>query len=263
MTLAELIASAGVVAIPLIILSVLSLATIIERMWFWSKVLLQEKIILKRIMEAANLNWALVSKIALEYKNHPLARFVASPLKIDRPDPEVFHLALETAADDELAKMRKGEKLLEAIVALSPLLGLFGTVWGLMISLRGINLSDLGTGAVSDVTDGIGTSLSSTVLGLIVAIFSLSFYRLFQSFWSNRVRLFRKTGSELEVLYRQKWFEEQELEFSVDSEGEKFNFSSQISPTSEQITKIQGVVFPTSEQITKIQDSTPKKPDTY
>jgi biopolymer transport protein ExbB len=246
-TLAELIASAGVVAIPLIILSILSLATIIERIWFWSRVLLQEKIILKRIMEAANLNWTLVAKIAHEYKNHPLAKFVASPLQLHNPDPDVFHLALETAADDELAKMRKGERLLEAIVALSPLLGLFGTVWGLMISLRGINLSDLGTGAVSDVTDGIGTSLSSTVLGLSVAIFSLSFYRLFQSLFSDRVRLFRKTGSELEVLYRQKWFEAQEFEIGVESEGEKFNFSPQISST--------------SEQITKIQDSHPKKPN--
>ena len=165
MTLAELIANAGVAAIPLLILSILSLATIIERVWFWFRVLLQEKTILKRITEAANLNWALVSKIAHEYHNHPLGRFVYSPLQLDRPDPEVFHLALEAAADDELAKMRKGEKLLEAIVALAPLLGLFGTVWGLMISLRAINISDIGTSAISDVTDGIGQSLSSTVLG--------------------------------------------------------------------------------------------------
>ena len=239
MTLAEIIAKGGISVWPLLLLSVLSIATILERIWFWSRVLLQEKTILRRVMEAANLNWSLVSKIAREYKDHPLARFVYSPLQLHSPDPEVFHLALEAAADDELAKMRQGEKLLEAIVALSPLLGLFGTVLGLIKSLGSIRIGDLGTASTSGVTLGIGESLISTALGLVVAIFSLSFYRLFQAFWSKRVRVFRKTGSELEVLYRQKWFEAQELEIDVDNEEEKFNFNPQISPTSEQITKIQ------------------------
>ena len=214
-------------------------------------------------MEAANLNWNLVLKIVREYKNHPLARFVYSPLQLDRPEPEIFHLALEAAADDELARMRKGEKLLEAIVALSPLLGLFGTVWGLIKSLSSIRISDLGTASTSGVTTGIGESLISTALGLVVAIFSLSFYRLFQAFWSNRVRLFRKTGSELEVLYRQKWFEAEELGVGVDSEKEKFSFSSQISLTSEQPTQLQNKnkVSPTSEQPTQLQNKTPQEPD--
>ncbi|VEP15546.1 Outer membrane transport energization protein ExbB [Hyella patelloides LEGE 07179] len=267
MTLAEIIAKGGIAVWPLLVLSVLSIATIIERSWFWSRVLLQEKIILKRVMEAANLNWILVAKIVREYKNHPLARFVNSPLQLESPDPDIFHLALEAAADDELAQMRKGEKLLEAIVALSPLLGLFGTVWGLIKSLSSIQISDLGTASTSGVTLGIGESLISTALGLLVAIFSLSFYRLFQAFWSSRVRLFRKTGSELEVLYRQKWFEAQDLEISADSEGEKFNFSTQIAPTSQNTQKSQNTqIAPTSQQLTKLQGSPPRrrkrKPDT-
>lgn len=38
---------------------------------------------------------------------------------------------------------------------------------------------------------------------MIIAIISLAFYRLFQAFWYNQVRIFRKAGSELELLYRQ------------------------------------------------------------
>lgn len=225
MSFAELISKGGISVWPLLLLSVLSIATILDRTWFWFWVLLQEKTILRRVMKAANENWQLVAKIAQGYKKHPLARFVYSPLQLDSPDPEVFHLALEAAADDELAKMRKGEKLLEAIVALSPLLGLFGTVWGLIKSLSSIKINDLGSASTSGVTLGIGESLISTAVGLVVAIFSLSFYRLFQAFWSNRVRLFRKTGSQLEVLYRQKWFEDQELEVGVYNEGEGFSFN--------------------------------------
>jgi len=124
---------------------------------------------------------------------------------LDNPDPEVFHLALETGADDELSQMRKGDKILEGVIALSPLLGLLGTVLGLIRSLGSISLSDLGTASTTGVTLGIGESLISTAVGLVVAIIAVVFYRLFQAFWANQVRIFRKAGSDLELIYRQKW----------------------------------------------------------
>jgi biopolymer transport protein ExbB len=55
------------------------------------------------------------------------------------------------------------------------------------------------------VTTGIGESLISTATGLIVAIVSLVFYRLFQGFAVNQIKVFRRAGSELELLYRQYW----------------------------------------------------------
>ena len=64
--------------------------------------------------------------------------------------------------------------------------------------------SDL-TQATTGVTLGIGESLISTATGLIVAIVSLSFYRLFQAFISNQARTFRKSGNDLELMYRQAW----------------------------------------------------------
>lgn len=218
MNFAEIIANGGVTIIPLLALSVLSIGTILERIWFWSRVLFAEQKLLDRIMEAANLNWDLVEKIAREHRKHPLGRFLASPLKLSEPDPEVFHLALEAAADDELAHMRKGDKVLEAVIALSPLLGLFGTVWGLIKALSSIQISDLGTASTSGVTLGIGESLISTAIGLLVAIISLAFYRLFQAFWSNQFRIFRKAGSQLEVIYRQRWLAEEKEEYSLTIE---------------------------------------------
>ncbi len=247
MTLEEIIIKGGVTIVPLLVLSIISIATILERIWFWSTVLLREKLLLKRILDAANLNWDLVAKIAQKAKNHPLGNFVYSPLQLSNPHPEVFHLALEAAADDELAKMRKGEKILEAIIALSPLLGLFGTVWGLIKALSSIRISDLGTASTSGVTLGIGESLISTAVGLLVAIVSLSFYRIFQSFWVSQVRIFRKTGSQLEVLYRQQWFEAEAMNLNqpavnrqpavnlnLDIDQEKFSFNPKISSNPDQ-----------------------------
>ncbi len=209
MTLAELIEKGGFSIWPLLFLSILALGTIIERIWFWSKVLVKEEQILNNIMDTATTNWGKAGEIASRYRNHPLGKFLNTPLQLDNPDPEVFHLALETGADDELSLMRKGDKILEGVIALSPLLGLLGTVLGLIRSLGSISLSDLGTASTTGVTLGIGESLISTAVGLIVAIIAVVFYRLFQAFWYNQVRIFRKAGSDLELIYRQLWMSNQ------------------------------------------------------
>jgi len=218
MNLIEIIEKGGPAMYPLLFLSILSISTILERLWFWSRVVFKEKKIFNRIMEAAERNWDLVDKIAQEYINHPLGNFVSSPFKLSDPDPDMFHIALESAAEEQLARMRKGDKVLEAIIALSPLLGLFGTVWGLIQALGSIKISDLGTADSSGVTLGIGESLISTAVGLLVAIISLSFYRLFQAFWSNQIRILRRMGSRLEVMYRDRWMnleDEEDLSFVI------------------------------------------------
>lgn len=207
MNFLEILERGGLAMWPLVLLSIMALSTIIERLWFWWKVIQQSQRVQDKILDAAHYQWQAVSEIARTCQQHPLGRFLYAPLKQQSADPEIFHLALEAAADEELANMRRGEKLLEAVIALSPLLGLLGTVLGLINSLGSIQLSDLGTDSTTGVTLGISEALISTATGLIVAIVSLVFYRLFQSLSSNQVRLFRQAGSELELLYRQNFLE--------------------------------------------------------
>lgn len=188
---------------PLLALSVLTISVVFERLWFWLRMLNQERQIVERVLEAARENWGLARDIAQRATDQPIGRFLYAPLSLTKNDPETFRLALEATAEDELTGMRRGEKLLEAVIALAPLLGLFGTVWGLIQSLRAIKIGDLGTEATAGVTTGIGESLISTAAGLVVAMTSLVFYRLFQSFIFNQVQVFRKAGNELELMYRQ------------------------------------------------------------
>jgi biopolymer transport protein ExbB len=207
----ELFEKGGPVMWPLFGLSILSLATILERLWFWFKTTRREEELVDRVLEAgANDEWDIAAQIAKQERNlKPIGRFLYAPLKRANPDPETFKLALEASAEDEIAIMRKGDKTLESIVALSPLLGLLGTVLGLIRSLSGIKLGDLGTSAGSTVTLGISESLISTATGMVVAIFSLSFYRLFQGLISGQVKLFRGAGNQLELLYREHWLKHQ------------------------------------------------------
>lgn len=191
---------------PLLALSILSLSVIIERLWFWFRIITQEREIVIRVLDAArNHNWVAAMKFAKRSIDQPIGRFLYAPLRLAKPDPELFRLGLEATAEDELASMRQGEKILEAVVALAPLLGLLGTVLGLIRSLGSIRLGDLASSSASGVTLGIGESLIATATGLIVAIISLTFYRLFQGFVVNQVKVFRKAGTDLELLYRQSW----------------------------------------------------------
>ena len=207
MDISEIIRKGGVAMWPLLVLSILALGTILERVWFWASILLKEKNTVNRVLDAATDNWQAAREIALETRRQPVGRYLYAPLRLVNPDPELFRLALEATADDELAAMRQGDKLLEAVIALAPLLGLLGTVLGLIHSLGSIRISDLGTASTAGVTLGIGEALISTATGLIIAITALAFYRLFQALWYNQVKVFRKAGSELELLYRQAWMQ--------------------------------------------------------
>ena len=205
MNIADAFARGGFVMIPLLILSFLSLSVIIERIWFWWRILTREREIAGRVLEASRREWQAAAEIAKRSTDQPIGRFLNSALDLRDPEPEVLKLALESAADEELAAMQRGDKILEATIAIAPLLGLLGTVLGLINSLGSIRLGDIGTSATGEVSFGIAEALYSTATGLIVALISLVFFRVFQGLVSGQAKLFQKSGSELELLYRQRW----------------------------------------------------------
>jgi biopolymer transport protein ExbB len=205
MNIIELFQKGGISMVPLIILSILALSVIFERSRFWFTILNKEKEIVSRILDACRRDWGAAGEIARQAYDQPIGRFLYAPLRLETPDPELFRLALESSADDEIASMRRGDKILEAVIAMAPLLGLLGTVLGLIRSLGSINLGQIGTEATKNVTGGIGESLISTAAGLIVALLSLAAYRIFQGLVFNQAKIFRRAGNEMEVLYRQRW----------------------------------------------------------
>jgi biopolymer transport protein ExbB len=214
-TIPELFEKGGVAMWPLSFLSILSLATVLERCWFWFSILSHEQQTIDRVLDASSSNhWDQAIQVARQERHRPIGRFLYAPLKRNQPDPETFKLALEAAAEDELVAMRKGEKTLQAIIALAPLLGLLGTVLGLIRSLNGIRLADLTSGTGNSVTLGISESLISTAAGMTVAIASVAFYWFFQGLLFKQVGLFRKAGNELELQYRQRFL--RSLKPSID-----------------------------------------------
>lgn len=208
MNIAEIFNRGGLAMWPLLILSILTLGTIFERLWFWSIVLRGETKLAEQILDAARHDWQEAIELAANACDQPIGRFLYTPLQLIDTNPEIFRLALEAAADEELSAMRRGEKVLEATITMAPLLGLLGTVLGLISALSSIRLGDIGTPATMGVGLGISEALISTAAGLVVAIIALAFQRLFQAFLLQQAQIFRRTGNELELTYRQACLEQ-------------------------------------------------------
>jgi biopolymer transport protein ExbB len=206
-TLFDLAAKGGPVMIPMTGLSILTIACALERSWFWWHVLSGEDRLAHRILSAAESDLNKARSIAGSASEVAIARFLYAALKLDQPEPETFRLALESASDKEFAKMHKGDKLLETVIAMAPLLGLLGTVTGLIITFFNLRIGGSGNAVdTSKAALGIAEALITTAAGMIVAIVALAIFRLCVSLQAKQMDYFAEIGSELELTYRQIWY---------------------------------------------------------
>lgn len=193
---------------PLLGLSIVTFTTALERGWFWVRLISQEDRIVRDVLEAAKYDLDKAAEIAEYARYLTIGRFLLAPLKLRQPTPETFRLAMEAAGDKEFVKMRKGAKVLETIIAVSPLLGLLGTVTGLINTFGNLNIGGGGsTASATQAAAGIGEALLTTAAGMIVAIIALLFFQLFVTLQSRQVEYFAEVGNELELIYRQIWYE--------------------------------------------------------
>lgn len=204
----DLIHQGGPTMIPMVGMSVMTFACALERALFWFRLLSQEDRIVKEVLEAARHDLDKAAAIAEHARLLPIGRFLLAPLKLRQPTPETFRLAMEAAADKEFTQMRRGDKLLESVVGIAPLLGLLGTVTGLIATFSNLNI---GGGAASEgaskAAAGIGEALITTAAGMIIAIIALVFFRIFITLQAQQTDYFSEVGSELELIYRQCWYE--------------------------------------------------------
>jgi biopolymer transport protein ExbB len=192
----------GIVAAPLLALSLLSLSAIGERCWFWWQISQKQEVIVRQALKTIQMNGPAATDLLRKHLDLPIARVFLEALELDRPTPSEFALALETAARAELVNLRRFSTLFETIVTTAPLLGLLGTVLGLIQSFSGLQLGDPTQNDPTAITAGIGSALSSTVFGLIVAIVTLMFANTFQSLYRRQRANLEEYGGRLELIYR-------------------------------------------------------------
>jgi len=107
--------------------------------------------------------------------------------------------AMETAASDELDRMRRYLPILDTIITVSPLLGIFGTVIGIILSFE--MLGSAGIEEPQAVTAGIAQALITTASGLGIAILSLFPFNYFNSKVEKAATTIEKYATSLEIVY--------------------------------------------------------------
>ncbi|MBE9126603.1 MULTISPECIES: MotA/TolQ/ExbB proton channel family protein [unclassified Coleofasciculus] len=204
----DLFLKGGPVMWPILGLSILAISCALDRAWFWFRLLSQENRIVHDVLDAAPYDLKKAADTADYARFLPIGRFLLAPLKLRQPTPETFRLAMEAAGDKEFVQMRKGDKLLETVVALAPLLGLLGTVTGLIGTFNNLNIGGGGTSVeASKAAAGIGEALITTAAGMIVAIIALIIFRVQVTLQSQQIDYFSEVGTQLELIYRQFWYE--------------------------------------------------------
>jgi biopolymer transport protein ExbB len=201
----ELFIKGGPVMWPLFGLSVATFGCVFERSLFWVRLLLQERRVADEVLTAAQFDLTKAAQIAQRADQLPIGRFLLAPLQLKYPTPEAFRLALESTGEREFVLMRQGNRLLETVVAIAPLLGLLGTVTGLILTFSSLKIGSGSAVDVSKAAGGIGEALTTTAAGMILAILALTFFRIFVGLQGAQVDYFADVGSRLELIYLQGW----------------------------------------------------------
>jgi biopolymer transport protein ExbB len=100
--------------------------------------------------------------------SNPLGRVLLSTAGVSLHDEELLQLKLDEAVLAEMPSLERGNGVIKLLAATSPLLGLLGTVTGMILTFQAISL--FGTGDPKLMAGGISQALVTTVLGLVVAI---------------------------------------------------------------------------------------------
>ncbi len=174
----ELIKAGGLLMWPILICSVISLAIIIER--FWS---LQQQRIVPKHLVAQVWQWAKVGhldnqRIQNLRTGSPLGRVLAAGLVNRSHEREVMKESIEEVGRHVAHSLERFLNTLGTIASISPLLGLLGTVIG-MIKVFAV-ITTHGVGDASILAEGISEALLTTAAGLSVAIPTLMFHRYFR-----------------------------------------------------------------------------------
>ncbi|MBF2098676.1 MAG: MotA/TolQ/ExbB proton channel family protein [Gloeomargaritaceae cyanobacterium C42_A2020_066] len=200
----RLFISGGVVMWPLLGFSILTVALILERIYFWVQVTGRQESLVQDALDLYRQNPRSALAMLRRNRNLPIARIFIAAVILEQPSTEEFRLALETAAQAELPLLKRFNTIFETVISLSPLLGLLGTVLGLITVLANLRLGDVGATQTGAVTAGISEALVSTASGLVVAIFTLLFANVFRGLYQRQVALIQEYGGQLELLYRQR-----------------------------------------------------------
>ncbi len=179
-TLYEYIVSGGPFMVPLGFCSVLALGFMVERSIRLRRGRLGTRRFGEQLVAAVKGGGAEPALQLCEQNRSSMARVIAAGLKRAKTSPAEVEKAVEDAGHREVKNLAANLKPLEVLAVLSPLLGLLGTVVGMIKAFAGLALKQ-GRGNPELLASGISYALVTTASGLLIAVASQAVYYVFRS----------------------------------------------------------------------------------
>jgi len=173
-----IIEAAGWPIWPLLLCSVIALAIIGERLWSLRASVVMPRNLLAQVISEFRQNGVTPQLISRLASASPLAQVFGAALKNAKNPPSIMKEAIEEAGRSVAIDLERFLTSLGTISAIAPLLGLFGTVIG-MIEIFGSQTPQGGNPLV--LAHGISIALYNTAFGLVVAVPAMIFYRYFRA----------------------------------------------------------------------------------
>jgi biopolymer transport protein ExbB len=186
----------GPVMYPLLACSVIAVSVVIDRVIFWIKQSLQKRpLLVNEVIELyGHRDWDAIRQQTAGSKDYVVRVLISGILHREYSMVK----AMESAAAEEIKRMRRFMGVLDTIITVAPLLGIFGTVIGIISSFE--ILGSAGIEHPQAVTAGIAQALITTAAGLGIAILTVFPYNYFNSRVETAAQTIEKYATNLELV---------------------------------------------------------------
>lgn len=172
----EIVKAGGIMMVPIILSSIIAIAIIVERLWTLQRDRVLPKELFEKVWQWVESNQLQDKHILALQQNSPLGKVLAAGLANRHRPREVMREAIEDSGRHVVHELERFINALGTIAGIAPLLGLLGTVFGMIRTFNSINTSGIGNPAT--LASGIAEALVATAAGLSVAIPALICFRM-------------------------------------------------------------------------------------
>ncbi|MEM7408079.1 MAG: MotA/TolQ/ExbB proton channel family protein [Pseudomonadota bacterium] len=199
----ELIKAGGWLMVPILLCSVVAMAIVVERFWTLRAGRIAPDGLVMQVWEWARANELDETRIRQVQSGSPLGRLLAAGLANRNSPRDIMKEAIEEVGRHVVHDLERYLNALGTVASITPLIGLLGTVIGMIKVFTVITVQGVGNPEV--LADGISQALITTAAGIAVAIPSLLFYRHFQRRVDDLVIMMEQESLKMvEVLHGQR-----------------------------------------------------------
>ena len=191
----------GISVIPLGIASIASLSITLERGYFWYKTKKGQNSLKRRLLEQCFVDGQNWLQLRADERDHIMTKFFQKATTPTPSNVEQLRDSCELNLEILEPELSRYENTLSTIISIAPLIGLLGTVLGLIRSMSGLTLQAISE-SNTNVMAGISEALISTAAGLTIAITTLIANNLFKSFRRSQLHTLQAVSLEIESKFK-------------------------------------------------------------